>query len=307
MPSPSRTAAPDLSGVMIPVLSPFLSGDGDLDLAGFRANLRRWLAHPIRGIVVAGSTGEAILLEDEERLALLDLAREEVPGDRLLLAGTGSESLRGTIRRTREAAERGADAALVKPPAFFRGLMTPAVLRDHYWALADASPIPIVLYQVPLRFSTLDFPTGLIAELSQHPNIIGIKDSRGDMQLLGQILDQARSDFQVLVGTGARLYAALQLGAVGGILGVANLVPGESARIVAAFRAGEHEAAGVLQERVSLLHDGIVGAHGVPGVKAALELLGGVGGAPRLPLPPLGETGRSQVAQCLREGGLALS
>jgi len=294
----------DLSGVMIPAISPFLPGGEALDLEGFRKNLRSWMVHPIRGIVVAGSTGESVFLEDEERRALLSLAREEVPSDRLVVAGTGAESLLGTIRRTREAAERGADAALVKPPAFFRGMMTPDVLRDHYWALAETSPIPILIYQVPLRFSTLDLPTEWVVEVSQHPNILGMKDSRGDLQILADIVDQARPGFQMLVGTGARLYGALERGAIGGILGVANLVPGESAHLAEAFRKGRDEEAKALQERVALLHDGIVGAFGVPGVKCAVDLLGGVGGDPRLPLRPLGENGRFEVAQRLREGGL---
>jgi 4-hydroxy-2-oxoglutarate aldolase len=297
----------DLSGVFIPATTPFDVTRGELDLPGFRSNLRAWLATGVRGVVVGGSTGEAVLLDEEERLQLLEAARDMVPEDRLVIAGTGAESTRATLRRSREAAERGVDAVLVQPPAFYRGQMTPGVLRDHYRALADTAPVPVIIYQVPLRFSTLEFPTGLVAELAEHPNIIGIKDSRGDLMKLGDLLDQGRSGFQILVGTGAKLYAALEMGAVGGILGVANIVPGESAEIVAAFQAGRGGEAGALQERVAPLHDGIVGGFGVAGVKAALDLLGLAGGPPRAPLQPLDDAGRRQVRELLDAAALAVS
>jgi 4-hydroxy-2-oxoglutarate aldolase len=295
----------ELGGVLIPAVTPFQAGSGDLDLPGFRGNLRHWLATGIRGVVLGGSTGEAVLLDEEERTRLLEAAREMVPEDRLMVAGTGGESTRITLRRTQRAAEAGADAVLVQPPAFYRGQMTPAVLRDHYRALADEASIPVILYQVPLRFSTLEFPTGLVAELSEHPNIVGIKDSRGDLSKLGDLLDQVRPGFQVLVGTGAKLYASLEMGAAGGILGVANIVPVESAEIVAAFRGGRTEDAGRIQERVAPLHDGVVGGFGVPGVKAALDLLGLTGGPPRSPLPSLDEAGLRKVRQLLEEAALA--
>jgi 4-hydroxy-2-oxoglutarate aldolase len=297
----------DLSGVLIPTATPFRATDGEVDLSGFRANLRVWLATGVRGVVLGGSTGEAVLLDEEERVRLMEVAREVVPEDRLVVVGTGGESTRITLRRTREAAELGADAVLVQPPAFYRGQMTPGVLRDHYRTLADASPVPVILYQVPLRFSTLEFPTGLVAELSEHPNIIGIKDSRGDLSKLGDLLDQVRAGFQVLVGTGAKLYASLEMGAVGGILGVANVAPGASAEIVSTFQAGRVDEAGAIQERVAPLHDGIVGAFGVPGVKAALDLLGMVGGPPRPPLQPLSEAGIETVRGLLEAAALPVS
>jgi 4-hydroxy-2-oxoglutarate aldolase len=297
-----------LDGVFIPAATPFDPVTGDVDPVGFRANLRGWLDHPVQGIVVGGSTGEAVLLDEDERRLLLEAAREVVPEEVLLVAGTGAESTRGTIRRNAEAAELGADAVLVQPPAFYRGAMTPERLRDHYLAVADASPVPVILYQVPLRFSTVEFETGLVAELAGHERIVGMKDSRGDLGLLGQVVTATRSSpggFQLMVGTGAKLYAALELGAVGGILGVANLVPGACAGIVAAHARGDGAAAGRLQEQVAPLHDGIVGALGVAGVKVGLDLLGMRGGAPRPPLTPLGEAGRDRVRSLLEEAGLA--
>lgn len=295
-----------LGGVLLPAATPFDPVTGEVDPVAFRANLRTWLAHPLRGVVVGGSTGEAVLLDEDERLLLLEAARGVVPGDRLLVAGTGAESTRATIRLTRAAAERGADAVLVQPPAFYRGAMSDDRLLVHYRAVADASPVPVIVYQVPLRFSTLELGTGLVGELARHGNVAGIKDSRGDLALVGDLANATPPDFQILVGTGAKLYAALQVGAVGGILGVANLVPGACAGIVEAASREEGRMAGRLQERVAPLHNGIVGALGVSGVKKALDLLGMHGGDPRPPLAPLPASGEAAVRALLEEADLPL-
>ncbi|MEX0979468.1 MAG: dihydrodipicolinate synthase family protein [Gemmatimonadota bacterium] len=294
----------ELNGILIPAATPFDPVTGELDLVGLRSNLRRWMEHPVRGIVFCGSTGEAVLLDDDERFALIEGGRELIPEDRLMVVGTGAESTRATIRNCRVAAGCGADAVLVQPPAFYKGQMTDAVLRDHYTAVADGSPVPVVLYQVPLRFSTLDLGTGLVSELSTHENVIGIKDSRGDLGLVGDLVERTRKGFQVLVGNGARLYASLEIGAVGAILGIANLVPGESAALHRAFTEGRTGEAGRLQERVAPVHDQIVGAFGVAGVKAALDRLGYRGGDPRAPLRPLDDAGRTVVHAVLAQAGV---
>lgn len=294
----------DISGVLVPVTTPFQAGSGDVDLAAFRANLEALLDHPVRGIVVGGSTGEAVLLELSERMALLDAARDTVPEDRLLVAGTGAESTRLTLSLSEAAARVGADAVLVQPPAYYRNAMNGDVLARHYRTVADACPVPVILYQVPLRFSTVELSTGLVAELSEHPNVIGIKDSRGDMDLLAEYVVHTRPRFQVLVGSGARLYAGLEIGAVGGILGVANLMPGECAELHAAFQAGRSVEAGRVQERVGPVHKEIVGALGVAGIKFALDRLGRVGGDPRPPLQPLDPRGRERVTAVLQRAGL---
>lgn len=296
--------ARDLRGVLIPVVTPFDPVTGDADVVGMRANLREWLEHPVRGVVIGGSTGEAVLLDPTERLTLLEGARDVVPPDRLMVAGTGAESTRATVRLCRMAAEAGADAVLVQPPAFYKGAMTSAVLSRHYRSVADDSPLPVIVYQVPLRMNTLDLPTGLVAELSAHENVVGIKDSRGSLDLVAELVKACRSGFQVLVGNGAKLYASLEVGAVGGVLGVANLDPERSTAIVEAFTAGRSAEAGSLQEVVGPVHDGVVAALGVPGVKAGLDLLGMRGGDPRPPLPTLRSDGRAEVRRVLTGAGL---
>ncbi len=290
--------------MMVPVTTPFDPVTGEVDVVGLRSNLRWMLEAPVAGIVIGGSTGEAVLLDEDERTALLEAARDVVPGERLLVAGTGAESTRATLRLTRAAADAGADAVLVMPPAFYKGAMTPEALREHYAAVADDAPLPVILYQVPLRLNTLELATGLVAELSHHENVIGIKDSRGELQGVGDLLDQCEKGFQVLVGNGAILYGALEVGAVGGILGVANLAPGASAGIHRAFVDGRTAEAGRLQERVGPLHKAVVGGMGVPGVKAGLDLLGQRGGPPRPPLRPLPEKRVGELEEALRRAGL---
>lgn len=277
----------DLGGAFLPVTTPFDPVTGDLDVVAYRANLRHWFQSPIRGILTAGSTGESVFLDDAEKLQLIEAARDVVPDDALLIAGTGAESTRQTIQLTRDAADAGANAVLVKPPVYYKGAMTPEVLARHYKAVADASPVPVLIYQVPLRLSTLEFPTGLVGELSRHENIVGIKDSRGKLELVGELVEATDDDFQVLVGSGAILYGALELGAVGGIVAVGLMASAEAAEIYHAFRDGRSAQAGRIQERIAPVHNGIVGGMGVPGVKAALDLLGLHGGQPRAPLAPV--------------------
>ena len=291
------------SGVFVPATTPFDPVTGELDLVGLRANLRQLLGTPLRGVVVGGTTGEAVLLTDQERRAAQDAVRDLLTEGQLLIAGTGAESTRETIRRSVEAAEAGADGVLVQPPAYYQRAMDHRHLGAHYRALADTSPIPVILYQVPLTCSSIELSTALVAELSEHSNIIGIKDSRGDLSALGDYLTAVADGFRVFVGNGAKLYAALEMGAAGGILGISNLVPNEVTELYARFVNGRGAEAGRIQERVAPVHNEIVGAHGVPGVKAALDLLGARGGPPRLPLRPADEQTVEKIAKVLRTAG----
>jgi 4-hydroxy-2-oxoglutarate aldolase len=276
----------DLSGTFLPVTTPFDRVTGDLDVVAFRSNLRHWFAHPIAGVVIGGTNGEGVLLDDAERVVLVSSAADLAPDGARVLAWTGAESTRQAVRTAYAAADAGADAVLVSPPAFFKGAMTPEALATHYRAVADASPVPVVVYQVPTKMSTVDLPTGLIAELSRHENIVGIKDSRGRLDLLGEIVDQCRHGFQVLVGNGALLYPALETGAVGGIVAVGMIATGPAAAIPDAYRSGRAAEAGRLQELIAPIHQQIVADMGIAGVKAALDLLGLYGGPPRPPLLP---------------------
>jgi 4-hydroxy-2-oxoglutarate aldolase len=164
--------------------------------------------------------------------------------------------------------------------------------------------VPVLVYQVPLRLSTLDLPTGLIEELSHHPNIVGIKDSRGKLDLVGELVQHSSDDFQVLVGSGALLYGALETGAVGGIVAVGLLATSDAAEIAVAYGQGRVADAGRIQERIAPVHQKIVTEMGVPGVKAALDLLGLRGGAPRAPLAPASEAKIAQIREVLASAEL---
>lgn len=273
-------------------------------MVAFRRNARAWLEAPLSGLVLFGSTGEGLLLEDDERIRILESVREATGEDRLLLAGTGAESTRAAIRLSREAAAAGADAVLVQPPGYYRPQLTPEALRDHYTAVADASTVPVLLYQVPPAYTGADLQSGLVAELANHPNIVGIKDSTGDLKALGTLVDTCRSDFAVLVGSGAVMYGALEVGACGGILAVAVLAPHAACELYQLKQEGDEPGAGRIQERLAPLHRAVVAGHGVPGVKAALDLLGLVGGPTRPPLMPLGDEGRAAVREALQAAGL---
>jgi len=294
----------NLAGVLIAAVTPFDRVSGEVDVVGMRANVRAWMEHPVLGVLVGGTTGEAVLLDEGERLRLLQAARGVVTGDRLVIAGVGAESTRATLRLCRLAADGDADAVMVMPPAFYRDAMTPEALALHYRRVADESALPVILYQVPLKMSTLELSAGLVAELSRHENVVGVKDSRGSLEVVGELVKQCREGFQVLVGSGAVLYGALEVGASGGVLGVANLMPRQAADLVIAYQAGRPADAGRLQERIGPVHKLIVGELGVAGVKAALDHMGLQGGPPRPPLLPLNEKRRREVRQVLEKAGL---
>lgn len=291
-----------LEGVYLPVTTPF-GPDGEIDLAALAANLERWCGHPIAGVLVGGSTGEAVLLDPPEAVAALRTAREVLPEGRTLIAGTGRQSTRATIRASRAAAEAGADAVLVHPPYYYRSQMTPEALRLHFWEVADASPVPVLLYHVP-KFVPVGLAPDLVGELIRHGNVIGVKDSSGDVQNLGALCEVCGEDASVLVGAGTHLYSGLEIGARGGIVAVGLLAVEAVTALYAAFDAGRAVEAGRLQERIGPLHRAVVAGTGVPGIKAALDMLGLRGGPPRPPLLRPDDASRVLVREALHAAGL---
>ena len=293
-----------LSGIMGPVVTTFDATTGDLAPVPFRANIRAHVDAGLAGIVVAGSTGEATLLEEHERHRLLEWARPLVPDERWLIAGIGGESTRVTVRRAREAAERGADAALVVAPHYYGAQMTPEALAAHFRRVADDSPLPLVLYNIP-KYVHFPLAPGLVQELAGHDNVIGIKDSSGDLNQLGAYLNAQSERFTVLTGSGGGLYAALEMGARGGVLAVGLFAAALSVSLCRSFASGDMAAAGRTQERLTPLARTIVGELGVAGVKAAMDLVGLAGGPVRPPLLPLRPPARERVAEVLRVAGLS--
>jgi 4-hydroxy-2-oxoglutarate aldolase len=290
------------TGVFPPIPTPF-DAEGALDSQALTRNLQRWNDSGLAGYVVLGSNGEAVTLTPEERVRVLSAARVAIPVDRVLIAGTGCESTRRTIALTQQAAGAGADAALVVTPNYYDPMMTPACLLHHYEAVADAAPIPVLLYHVP-KFTHVTFPVETVARAAQHPNIVGIKDSSGDIARLADLVRETPPDFAVLAGSASFFFAGLTLGAVGGVLALANVAPRRCVEIFTLFREGQWDAAADLQRRMLPVNRAVTARFGIPGLKAALDLLGYVGGEVRAPLLPLPEDDRAALRQVLVEAGL---
>jgi 4-hydroxy-2-oxoglutarate aldolase len=288
-------------GVYPPVPTPFV--DGEVAHDKLAENLARWNQTDLAGYVVLGSNGEAVYLSEDERAAVMSTARKAIPGDKLFIVGTGAESTKATIERTRTAAEAGADAALVITPCYYRGQMTGEALRHHYFALADASPIPILLYNVP-KFTGLDLSAETILELAQHPNISGIKDSGGNVAKLGAVIGAAPDHFEILAGSGGFFYPALVLGAVGGVLALANVAPDQCCQIHQATCKGQYGQAQELQLQMIPLNAAVTARFGIPGLKVALDLLGYYGGEPRSPLSPPNPDQIEEIRRILKAAGL---
>lgn len=291
-----------VDGVFGPVVSTFKRDSGDLDIAAFTANVQSHIDAGLLGVVVCGSTGEAALVSEMERLELLEAARRAVPADRMVLMGTGAESTRLTVRRCHEAQTVGADAVLVVAPHYYSNAMTIEALRAHYRRVADESPLPVLLYNIP-KYMHFKLPPELVAELAQHPNVVGIKDSSGDLDLLKSYLQAQGPTFSVLTGNGGQLHPALMAGARGGILAVALFAAARCAEIFRAHAKGDHATAARLQDEMKPSAVTIVGELGVPGVKAAMDMVGLHGGPVRGPLLDLDAAGRARVSALL--GGLS--
>lgn len=283
-------------GVIPPLVTPF-TAEGALDLDAFRANLESYASEDLGGYLVLGSNGEAASVDLEERQALVRTARRHA-GDRLLLAGTGVESTRATAELCRRAADDGADAVLVLTPFYYRSQMTAEALRLHFEEVASTSPVPVLLYSVP-AFTGLPLPPPVAAELSGHPNVAGMKDSSGDVGALSRVVAAVPPSFRVACGSAPVLYPALCVGAAAGILAVACCAPRPVAALVRAFESGDHARARTLQEAITPLATAVTATHGVPGLKAAMDLGGRRGGHPRRPLLPASSAARDEIAALL--------
>jgi 4-hydroxy-2-oxoglutarate aldolase len=284
----------NLSGIYPPIATPFT--DGEVDYAGLAHNTRRWMTTGLRGLLALGSNGEAAFVDEDEAERIVATVREGVPRDRVLLAGTGRQSTRATIAATERAATAGADAVLVLTPFYFKSQMTHDALVTHYRAVADASPVPVLLYNFT-NVTGMNLTPDTVAVLSAHPNIVGIKDSNGDVGQVAGIVARVPADFAVVVGSAATLYPALVVGAAGAIVAVANVVPEICVELYTLARAGKHDEAKALQRRLTPLAAAVTGGFGIPGLKLAMEIAGYVGGEVRGPLRPAKPDARDVIAR----------
>jgi 4-hydroxy-2-oxoglutarate aldolase len=276
-----------LQGIIPPVPTPFTE-QGEVDTSALQALLQQ-LEPNVDGFLILGSNGEAAFLSEAERRQVFEAAREVIPSGKPMLVGTGGEATRLVAARNQEAFEIGADAALVLPPHYYVNAMTEGVLKTHYQTLAEQSPLPLMLYNFP-AVTTLAFSPGLIAELAQHENIVGMKDSSGNVAALTETLRQVPADFQVMTGSASTFLAALSLGVRGGILAVANVAARPYRQLYDAFHAGDLETARALQLSFNPLAQAVTTRFGIPGLKAAMRLQGLSAGLPRAPLTELSDT-----------------
>lgn len=284
---------------MLPFPTPF-DARGELDLRGLRENVTRWSVAGVAGYVALGSTGERVHLDDAESLRVVEAAREVVPGDMSLVVGVGQQSTRETLKEARRAASAGADAVLVITPHFYRAAMTQAALVEHYERVADESIAPVVVYSIPQNTGITLAPE-TVARLSRHENIIGLKESSGDVVAFVEMLRVVDEDFAMLTGHGSALHAALSSGARGAILAVGCCAPRTCIEMVRAVEAGDHERARTLQRRLIPLARAVTTRFGVGGLKVALDAAGYRGGTVRAPLSMPDDAARTEIARLVLE------
>jgi 4-hydroxy-2-oxoglutarate aldolase len=287
------------NGIFPALVTPFDS-DGSVSLNAVRENIRRYNGTAVAGYVVLGSTGESVMLSRAEADSVLAAAKEAAASTKFLIAGTGAESTAETVARTKRAAELGYAAALVKTPYYYKPVYKAETYIRHFRAVADASPIPVLLYSVP-QFTGVTLETPEIMALAAHPNIVGIKDSSGNIQRVAEIVAGAPPDFEVLTGGAAVIYPALSVGARGAILALAAALPEKCAEVFLLFQSGRHEQAKALQLELAVASKRIVSEQGIAGVKYAMDLRGYCGGLPRLPLLPLTEEKKQSVANVISQ------
>jgi 4-hydroxy-2-oxoglutarate aldolase len=287
---------------MAPICTPF-SGDGEVDHAALRRNISAYCGAGLAGFVVAGSTGEAPLLQAEEKLKLFATVSEAGEG-RTLIAGTAAESVRETTRIIAAAADLGYHAALVITPHYYRAqMMRPETQLGFYRAVAEQSALPVFIYDFP-QMTGIDLPLEVILELSGHPNIIGIKESSADLEKIARLTANLPAAFHVLVGSSAKFHDCLRLGAIGGILAIANAIPRSTLLIYDRYRAGDIEGSHQAQCRI-VEAAGVAPRYGIQGLKYAMELKGLYGGPARPPLLPLNEEQKAEIELLFRDSALS--
>ena len=287
----------NLSGVLLPTTTPF-NDDESVDSSALVTNINKWNQTGITGYVLLGSTGERVNLDEGEFLEAIETARTAVPETLSFIVGAGQQSTRGTIDEIDRAARAGAEAVLVITPNYYRSAITQEALIAHYTTVADAAKIPVILYSMP-DLTGIKIEPETAAHLSEHENIIGIKDSSNDVAKFRETVKQCRGDFAVMIGNGTVFADALQAGARGGILAVGCVVPELCLEIYRAVKNQESDRATELQNRLTPLARAVTKTYGIGGLKAAMELAGYKGGAVRAPLRRAGEDARAEIERLI--------
>src|SRR5215212_4635254 len=286
----------DLKGILLPTTTPF-DRDGQISPTDITSNIKEWSARGVIGFVVLGSTGERVHLDEREYLEVIEVSR--AASDSVLIAGAGQQSTVNTIKEINNAARAGAQAVLVITPYFYRPAITQETLVNYYTAVADAATVPVLLYSMP-PLTGIKIEPETVARLSEHPNIVGVKDSSNDVAGFSKTVSLCPSDFAVMTGNGTVLLDTLRAGATGGILAVGCVVPEICVEIFRAFNSGEEERAASLQSKLTPLAAAVTTKFGIGGLKAALDLAGYHGGVVRAPLRTADESARTEIDALLK-------
>lgn len=270
-----------------------------------RDNIKKLSEYNLSGFLVLGSNGELVNLSDKEKITVYKMARDVIPADKLLIAGTGGQSTRETIKLSKAAAEAGVDAVLVLNPFYYKGMMTKTALKAHYFSVADASPVPVIIYNMPAN-TGIDMNADTILEISLHSNIIGMKDSGGNITKMGEIRQQVKKDFQILAGSAGFLIPAMCVGAIGGILASANIAPQHCIEMYESFNSGDIDNARIMQLDIIALNNAVTKIWGIPALKYAMDYLGLYGGITRQPIMPLSSDIRYELISLLKNNSINL-
>jgi len=295
----------NLNGILLPITTPFAAGE-NFDAEALVSNLTKWNHTGVTGYVVLGSTGERVNLDERECVQVIETARKAVPETLSFIVGAGQQSTRHTIKEIERAATAGAEAALVLTPSFYRSAITQDALVKHYHAVADASSIPIILYSMP-DLTGIKIEPETASRLSEHKNIIGMKDSSADVAKFAETVAAVPEDFAVMIGNGTVLCEALRAGAKGGILAVGCASPELCIEVYRGVHAGEIDRASALQEKLTPLARAVTKTYGIGGLKTAMDMAGYVGGLVRAPLAQPSEDACAEIFGLLREAGDTLS
>lgn len=289
-----------IKGIFAPIPTPFINDE--IDYQALQSNLQKWSQTPLTGVVVLGSNGEFAYMSFDEKVALMRFVRKHLSPDKRVIAGTGCESTKETIALTQKAAEIGCDAALILTPHYYKGAMKDPALKKYFIDVADASPIPIMLYNMP-RNAGINMNSSLVIELSKHPNIAGIKDSSGNIVQIAEICAGAAEEFAVFAGSGSFLLPAFAVGAVGGTLAVANVMPETCVALVEAFNKGDMEEAKRLQHILLAPNKAVTARFGIAGLKVAMDLIGYQGGEVRRPMLSAQESVKDEIKMIFQKAG----
>lgn len=292
----------NLNGILPPITTPF-NQRGDVDYAALSSNIARYNETGLVGYVALGSNGEAVHLKADERRRVIETLKRAATSAHTIIAGVNELSTRAAIEAARAAADCGADAVLVITPYFYKSSMTQDALARHFTEVSDHSPLPVLIYNVPQNTGVV-IESATIAALGAHEKVIGVKDSSGNMVAMSETIRRAPEGFAVMVGNGGIVYPSLTMGATGAILGVACAAPRACVELYAAVNSGDHARARELQNRIAPLSHIVTAGLSVPGLKAAMDMLGYAGGFPRAPLNPVSNSHKEQIKAVIRETGL---